>query len=278
MRAMRAFCSGLVIAHDFQRQGDVLLDGAPGIEGRRLEDIAVGAVLARASSGVMPLTVIVPEVGFSRSAMTRRNVVLPQPEGPMKETKSPFVNIEIDAGQRVHRAVGGLEGQTEVPGRDHGCGIGRHTAEYSFWLGCVGTAIRTATCNCGSCEQAACCWFSRRTVLTVAILICRRGSRRYTSPAGRGSDYFDGMSAEDGRRSKGICMHLLTIPPGGRAKAHLHESTRWPIYVLSGEAHHPGTASGSSSMLSFSAGEMFYIPAGVPHLPANLAPTLPAPQ
>ena len=37
----------------------------------------------------MPLTVIVPAVGVSRSAATRRNVVLPQPDGPMKLTKSP---------------------------------------------------------------------------------------------------------------------------------------------------------------------------------------------
>src|SRR5690606_24040238 len=39
----------------------------------------------------MPLTVIVPAVGCSRSAMTRRNVVLPQPEGPMNETNSPLL-------------------------------------------------------------------------------------------------------------------------------------------------------------------------------------------
>ena len=36
-------------------------------------------------------------------------------------------------------------------------------------------------------------------------------------------------------------MHLLTIPPGGRAKAHMHESHETAIYVLSGEAT-PGTA------------------------------------
>jgi len=34
----------------------------------------------------MPLTSIVPDVIGSRSAMTRRRVVLPQPEGPMSET------------------------------------------------------------------------------------------------------------------------------------------------------------------------------------------------
>src|SRR5688572_10660248 len=39
----------------------------------------------------MPLTLIVPDVGCSRSAITRRNVVLPQPEGPMKETNSPLL-------------------------------------------------------------------------------------------------------------------------------------------------------------------------------------------
>jgi hypothetical protein len=38
----------------------------------------------------MPLTVIVPAVGCSRSAMTRRKVVLPQPDGPMNETNSPL--------------------------------------------------------------------------------------------------------------------------------------------------------------------------------------------
>ena len=38
----------------------------------------------------MPLTEIVPAVGFSRSAMTRNSVVLPQPDGPISETNSPL--------------------------------------------------------------------------------------------------------------------------------------------------------------------------------------------
>ena len=37
----------------------------------------------------MPLTRSVPAVGCCRSAITRSIVVLPQPEGPMKETNSP---------------------------------------------------------------------------------------------------------------------------------------------------------------------------------------------
>src|SRR3569832_471334 len=37
----------------------------------------------------MPLTSSVPEVGCCKSAITRSIVVLPQPDGPMKETNSP---------------------------------------------------------------------------------------------------------------------------------------------------------------------------------------------
>ena len=85
----------------------------------------------------------------------------------------------------------------------------------------------------------------------------------------QGLSYFEGISAE-AVGSTGICMHLLTIPPSGRARAHLHESHETAIYVLSGEAH---TWYGDrlEHHAIVRAGEMFYIPAGVPHLPANLS-------
>jgi len=85
----------------------------------------------------------------------------------------------------------------------------------------------------------------------------------------QGLSYFEGISAE-AVGSTGICLHLLTIPPGGRARAHLHESHETAIYVLSGEAH---TWYGDrlEHHAIVRAGEMFYIPAGVPHLPANLS-------
>lgn len=38
----------------------------------------------------------------------------------------------------------------------------------------------------------------------------------------QGFDYAEAISKES-VGSKGICMHLLTIPPGKRAKAHLHQ-------------------------------------------------------
>lgn len=85
----------------------------------------------------------------------------------------------------------------------------------------------------------------------------------------QGFRYFEGISAET-VGSTGICMHLLTIPPGGRAKAHKHETHETAIYMLSGEAH---TWFGErlEEHVIVRAGEMFYIPAGVPHLPANLS-------
>lgn len=85
----------------------------------------------------------------------------------------------------------------------------------------------------------------------------------------QGFSYFEGISAES-VGSKGVCMHLLTIPPGGRAKAHLHENHETAIYVLSGEAE-TWFGENLSERLTVRAGEFLYIPAGMPHLPANLS-------
>jgi uncharacterized RmlC-like cupin family protein len=85
----------------------------------------------------------------------------------------------------------------------------------------------------------------------------------------QGLSYFTGIAAET-VGSTGICMHLLTMPPGARAKAHMHESHETAIYVLSGEVH---TWYGDrlEQQTVAKAGDLFYIPAGVPHLPANLS-------
>jgi uncharacterized RmlC-like cupin family protein len=69
-------------------------------------------------------------------------------------------------------------------------------------------------------------------------------------------------------------MHLLTIPPGGRAKAHLHDGHETTIYVLSGESV-MWYGEGLKEKLFGRAGDMLYIPSGVPHLPANLSLTEP---
>ncbi|WP_247744979.1 hypothetical protein [Shimia sp. R11_0] len=51
----------------------------------------------------------------------------------------------------------------------------------------------------------------------------------------QGFSYFEGIAREI-TGAQGICMHILRIPPGGRAKAHLHESHETAIYVMEGSA------------------------------------------
>jgi uncharacterized RmlC-like cupin family protein len=87
----------------------------------------------------------------------------------------------------------------------------------------------------------------------------------------QGLSYFEGISAQS-VGSQAICMHLLTIPPGGQAKAHLHQSHETAIYMLSGSAD---TWYGDrlENHVVVHAGELFYIPAGIPHVPANRGTT-----
>lgn len=70
-------------------------------------------------------------------------------------------------------------------------------------------------------------------------------------------------------------MHLLTIPPEGRAKAHLHQDHETAIYMLSGEAS-MWYGESLEQHMSAKAGDFIYIPAGVPHLPYNPSPSQPA--
>lgn len=85
----------------------------------------------------------------------------------------------------------------------------------------------------------------------------------------QGFRYTAGVSAET-VGAEGICLMLLTIPPGGRAKAHLHENHETAIYVLSG-ASVMWYGERLEHRVEAKAGDMVYIPAGVPHLPANVS-------
>jgi uncharacterized RmlC-like cupin family protein len=83
----------------------------------------------------------------------------------------------------------------------------------------------------------------------------------------QGFTYLHGISAESAG-AQGLCMHMLTIPPGGRAKAHLHESHETAIYVLSGHGL-MWYGEELEQTMACGPGDMIYIPAGVPHLPTN---------
>lgn len=87
----------------------------------------------------------------------------------------------------------------------------------------------------------------------------------------QGLAYATGICAES-VGSTGLCMHLLEIPPGGRARAHLHEHHETAIYVLSGQAE-MWYGEGLREYSTMSPGDLVYIPAGVPHLPGNRSAT-----
>ena len=83
----------------------------------------------------------------------------------------------------------------------------------------------------------------------------------------QGFDYFEGIAKET-VGSHGVCMHLLTVPPGGRAKAHKHETHETAIYVISGSAK-MYWGDRLEYLMQTNAGDLIYIPAGMPHLPFN---------
>jgi uncharacterized RmlC-like cupin family protein len=68
--------------------------------------------------------------------------------------------------------------------------------------------------------------------------------------------------------SRAICMTLATLPPGARAKAHLHHGIETAVYVIEGQAE---MAFGErlGERLTARAGEYMYIPADMPHLVFN---------
>jgi uncharacterized RmlC-like cupin family protein len=85
--------------------------------------------------------------------------------------------------------------------------------------------------------------------------------------------YFEGVSRQSAG-SQALCLHLLTIPPGGRAKAHYHATHETAIYVLQGQAENLyGERLEHQDVLH--AGDFYYIPAGVPHIAINLSQTEP---
>jgi len=95
-------------------------------------------------------------------------------------------------------------------------------------------------------------------------------SADHTYAGKQGFSYFEGISRES-VGSSGVCMHLLTIPEGGRAKAHMHEAHETAIYMLEGiTVMHWGQA--LENTMEVRAGDMLYIPAGMPHLPFNPGP------
>jgi uncharacterized RmlC-like cupin family protein len=95
-----------------------------------------------------------------------------------------------------------------------------------------------------------------------------------TYSGAQGFEYFEGISAETAG-ARGLCMHLLEIPPGGAARPHLHENHETAIYMLGGRAE-MRYGEGLREHLEVHAGQFLFIPAGMPHLPFNPSDSEPA--
>ncbi|HEY7036535.1 MAG TPA: cupin domain-containing protein [Thermomicrobiales bacterium] len=110
-------------------------------------------------------------------------------------------------------------------------------------------------------------------VLTATASTCTVVRSSAPDQSKQGLTCFEGISA-DRAGAERLCMHLVMIPPGRRAKPHFHADHETAIYVLSGEAEMWYGAE-LGNYLTVRAGDFLFIPAGMPHLPSNPSPDVP---
>jgi len=90
-------------------------------------------------------------------------------------------------------------------------------------------------------------------------------------PVKQGLTYFLGVSAQTAG-SRGLSMHIVTIPPGARSTPHSHSAYETAIYVLEGRVETRWGAGLRESVIN-EPGEFLFIPPGVPHEAINLSAT-----
>lgn len=81
--------------------------------------------------------------------------------------------------------------------------------------------------------------------------------------------YFIGISGQS-VGAQGLSMHVVAIPPGGRAEPHIHVGYETGIYVLEGRVCTRWGAALENEIIS-AVGEFLFIPPGVPHEAINLS-------
>lgn len=82
---------------------------------------------------------------------------------------------------------------------------------------------------------------------------------------------FEGISAQTAG-TKHLCMHLVIIPPGGKAIAHYHNGHETTIYIIKGRAETRYGEKLEHSSIN-EAGDFLFIPPNLPHQPVNLSET-----
>ncbi len=89
-----------------------------------------------------------------------------------------------------------------------------------------------------------------------------------------GVTYAAGISAKTTGSSR-LCLQLASLPPGARARAHLHAEHESAAYVLEGRMVLWSGARLEEELIA-GPGDFLYIPTGIPHLVANASDQEPA--
>jgi uncharacterized RmlC-like cupin family protein len=82
---------------------------------------------------------------------------------------------------------------------------------------------------------------------------------------------FEGISGST-VGSQHLCMHLVIIPPGGKAMPHYHNGYETALYIVQGRAETRYGPNLEHSSIN-QAGDFLFIPPDVPHQPVNLSDT-----
>ena len=88
-----------------------------------------------------------------------------------------------------------------------------------------------------------------------------------------GIRYRKGMSSKN-MSSRELSMNVATVPPGGVAKAHIHDGFELMLYILKGRVRHE-YGPGLEHSVENEAGDFIYIESGIPHEVFNLSDTEP---
>jgi uncharacterized RmlC-like cupin family protein len=97
-----------------------------------------------------------------------------------------------------------------------------------------------------------------------------KGSAGYR--AEQGSDYQPGISAET-VGSKAIWLGIITLPPGRRTKAHVHERHETALYMMSGDDLEIWTGDQLQHCEKVHPGDYIYVPSNVLHVAVNRGAT-----
>jgi uncharacterized RmlC-like cupin family protein len=97
-----------------------------------------------------------------------------------------------------------------------------------------------------------------------------RAGERYRGK--QGLDYTPGVSAET-VGAQGLWLGSVTIPPGGRTQAHIHDQHESAFYMVSGDEAELWTGEELQQRDLAHPGDYLYIPAGVPHVAVNRTAT-----